>query len=167
MKATSVGTLTKREREVIGLIAQGCTNREISAALVITLSTAERHVANILKKLGARSRSEVAIWATANIALGAGAHHVRRPEPHLPEPLASFVGRQAGLAEIRDLVAASRLVTLTGPGGIGKTRLALEVARERQASFSDGARFVDLVPVSDPGLIASAIAAAMFPIVIK
>jgi DNA-binding NarL/FixJ family response regulator len=54
--------LTRREQEVAALIASGRTNREIAETLVITLSTAERHVANILSKLALRSRTEVALW---------------------------------------------------------------------------------------------------------
>jgi len=57
--------LTSREQEVAALLAGGRTNREIAQTLVITVSTAERHVANILNKLGLRSRTEVAVWAVA------------------------------------------------------------------------------------------------------
>jgi non-specific serine/threonine protein kinase len=57
--------LTSREQEVAALLAGGRTNREIAQTLVITVSTAERHVANILNKLGLRSRTEVALWAVA------------------------------------------------------------------------------------------------------
>jgi DNA-binding NarL/FixJ family response regulator len=57
------GPLTQREREVATRIAQGCSNRQIARDLVITNSTVERHVANILSKLGMRSRSQVAVWA--------------------------------------------------------------------------------------------------------
>ena len=55
--------LTRREREVAGLIRRGLTNREIAAELVITPATVERHVANILNKLALGSRSQVAVWA--------------------------------------------------------------------------------------------------------
>jgi DNA-binding NarL/FixJ family response regulator len=55
--------LTPREREVVALIARGCTNKQIAAALVVSGATAERHVANILSKLGLRSRVDVAIWS--------------------------------------------------------------------------------------------------------
>ncbi|HEY3062306.1 MAG TPA: LuxR C-terminal-related transcriptional regulator [Chloroflexota bacterium] len=55
--------LTQREREVATRIAEGCSNRQIARELVITNSTVERHVANILSKLGMRSRSQVAVWA--------------------------------------------------------------------------------------------------------
>ena len=55
--------LTPREREVVNLLTRGLTNREIAEALVIATPTAERHVANILNKVGLRSRTEVAVWA--------------------------------------------------------------------------------------------------------
>jgi non-specific serine/threonine protein kinase len=60
--ATS-GPLTEREREVVGLIVRGCTNREIAEKLVIAEGTAVRHVANILNKLDLHSRAQVAVWA--------------------------------------------------------------------------------------------------------
>jgi non-specific serine/threonine protein kinase len=57
------GPLTEREREVVGLIVRGCTNREIAEKLVIAEGTAVRHVANILNKLDLHSRAQVAVWA--------------------------------------------------------------------------------------------------------
>jgi predicted ATPase/class 3 adenylate cyclase len=80
---------------------------------------------------------------------------------HLPPRLTSFVGRDAELAELADRVAASRLVTLTGPGGAGKTSLATECARAVADRFRDGAWFVALDAISDPQVVASAIASAL------
>jgi DNA-binding NarL/FixJ family response regulator len=60
-----VARLTRREREVAALVARGLTNRQIGERLVIAESTAERHVINILNKLGQHSRSQIAVWATA------------------------------------------------------------------------------------------------------
>ena len=60
----------------------------------------------------------------------------------------TFVGRQRELAEISQLVAGSRVLTLTGTGGIGKTRIALELAHQLEAEYADGAAFIDLAPVS-------------------
>ena len=71
----------------------------------------------------------------------------------LPQPPTSFVGRENELAEARRLLAGSRLLTLTGPGGAGKTRLATELARRSEAEFTDGAVFVELAPVRDPALV--------------
>lgn len=69
---------------------------------------------------------------------------------NLPAQLTSFVGRQAQLGELRDIVTANRLVTLTGAGGAGKTRLAVESAARVAADFSDGVWYVDLAPITIP-----------------
>ncbi len=82
--------------------------------------------------------------------------------PQLPNNLplytASFVGRDAEIAAVRDLVAGSRLVTLTGPGGGGKTRLAIQVAADLLDSSGDGAWIVDLAPVTDKAMVPTTIA---------
>ncbi len=74
---------------------------------------------------------------------------------NLPTQLTSFVGRDRELAEARRLVSASRLLTLTGPGGTGKTRLALQLAAELIDQFPHGAYFVPLAATTDPALVAS------------
>jgi predicted ATPase/DNA-binding CsgD family transcriptional regulator/DNA-binding XRE family transcriptional regulator len=98
----------------------------------------------------------------------------RRPEPaqpaadsispdnfSLPRPRTSFVGREQDAARVESLLEQSPLVTLVGAGGIGKTRLALEVAVRSSSRYLDGARFVDLSPVGNPTLIATTVAAAL------
>ncbi len=77
---------------------------------------------------------------------------------NLPTQLTSFVGREADVIEAKRLLAGTRLLTLTGPGGIGKTRLSLQVAADLVQSFPDGVFFVPLSAVTDPDLIPSAIA---------
>ena len=83
-----------------------------------------------------------------------------RARRHLPAPPTAFVGRRRELDEIGELVrgAGVRLVTLTGPGGTGKTRLALQAAHDLADSFPDGVYFADLAPLRDSALVASAIA---------
>ena len=76
----------------------------------------------------------------------------------LPRPLTSFVGRERELAEARRLLAGSCLLTLTGPGGSGKTRLSIELAAGAAGDYPDGVYFVRLAPVRDPGLVPSSIA---------
>jgi predicted ATPase/DNA-binding CsgD family transcriptional regulator len=79
----------------------------------------------------------------------------------LPQPPTRFVGREAELAEARSLLAGSRLLTLTGPGGVGKTRLAIELARRSTGEFSDGASLVPLAAVRDAALVPVEIARAL------
>ena len=79
----------------------------------------------------------------------------------LPAQLTSFVGRDAERVAVHGLLASHRLVTLTGPGGTGKTRLSIEVAGHAIDSFPDGIFFVPLDAVRDPGLVASQIAGAL------
>ena len=78
----------------------------------------------------------------------------------LPAPLTAFVGRERELAGLRALLARRdvRLLTVTGPGGVGKTRLAIEVAREIADGFAAGARFVPLAPLGSPDLVLPTIA---------
>jgi non-specific serine/threonine protein kinase len=80
---------------------------------------------------------------------------------NLPQPLTSFVGREKDLAWVREALTRSRLVTLTGVGGIGKTRVALEAAREALADFPDGVWLVELAALTDPALVPSAVAQAL------
>ncbi len=80
---------------------------------------------------------------------------------NLPAQLTSFVGREAEVTELLELVRAHRLVTLTGVGGVGKTRLAVQVAAELVPDFPDGVRLVELAPVGDPAAIPDAVATAL------
>jgi predicted ATPase/DNA-binding XRE family transcriptional regulator len=80
------------------------------------------------------------------------------PRHNLPYSPSSFVGRERELAAVRQLLSGSRLVTLTGAGGIGKTRLALQVARELAPTMADGAWLVELAPLSEPALVPLAVA---------
>ena len=77
-----------------------------------------------------------------------------------PSPRAS-IGRSAAVQRLRDLVSAYRVVTLTGPGGIGKTTLALQVARHVVGEFADGGWLVELASLSDPDLVPSAVAGVL------
>src|SRR5438105_115333 len=80
---------------------------------------------------------------------------------NLPEQLTSFVGRETELAEIKHLMSGTRLLTLSGSGGNGKTRLALQVAAEMVDEFTNGVWFVDVATVLDPSLIATMVATTL------
>jgi transcriptional regulator with XRE-family HTH domain len=80
---------------------------------------------------------------------------------NLPAPLTSFVGRVREVAEVTRLLSTTRLLALTGAGGAGKTRLALEVGAALLHTFRDGVWLVELAPVTDPLLVAPAVAAAL------
>jgi predicted ATPase/class 3 adenylate cyclase/DNA-binding CsgD family transcriptional regulator len=79
----------------------------------------------------------------------------------LPTQLTSFVGRQAELAQVQQLLAENRVVTLTGAGGVGKTRLAIQAAAAIAGDFGDGVWCVDLAPITDPELVAVTVARAL------
>lgn len=80
---------------------------------------------------------------------------------HLPSQLTTFVGRERELVEVKNLVASARLITITGPGGSGKSRLAIEVASQMLRVFPDGVHFVPLEPIDQPQFMVSAIGDAL------
>ncbi|HWS81019.1 MAG TPA: AAA family ATPase [Rubrobacter sp.] len=90
-----------------------------------------------------------------------GGHRDERPPNNLPLQLSSFVGREKELAEVGRLLKETRLLTLTGSGGCGKTRLALAAAGELEGMFEDGVWLVELAPLADPSLVPQAVASAL------
>jgi predicted ATPase len=83
------------------------------------------------------------------------------PARRLPEPTSSFIGREHELRELRALARDTRMLTLAGAGGCGKTRLVLELARRSEETHPGGVAFVELASVSDEGLLAAAVAAGL------
>jgi len=79
----------------------------------------------------------------------------------IPVPLTSFIGRGSEIAELRRLLGDHRLVTLTGAGGVGKTRLAIELAANLADEIGGPVHYVDLAPITDPGLVEAAVAKAL------
>src|SRR6516162_7459648 len=73
-----------------------------------------------------------------------------RPLTNLPHQLTSFVGRETDIAEVQRLLSTTRLLTLTGPGGVGKTLLALQIAEPLLPRFPEGVWIVDLAAVAEP-----------------
>lgn len=80
---------------------------------------------------------------------------------NLPVQLTNFVGRQAEIGRLREVLAGNRLVTLTGAGGVGKTRLAVHVADELAGEFGDGVCYVDLAPITHPDVVPVTVARAL------
>jgi predicted ATPase len=119
--------------------------------------TVETHVSSLLRKLGVPDRRALAL------AAGQVARAERSTEAlaSLPSPLTSFIGRTHERTALGNAVRTYRLVTAVGPGGVGKTRLALVVATDAMTEFADSVWFVDLVPVTDPAMVAGAVAAAL------
>lgn len=162
-----VDPLTDRELDVVRLMRRGLTNREIADELVIAPGTVKWYTKQIYGKLGVSNRTEASLRATelglfersAAETLEEG--EAESPRHNLSAPITSFVGRRQEVAEVTTLLQSSRLVTLLGPGGTGKTRLALKVSRGLIDNFEDGVYFVDLAPLSDPGLVEPTIAATM------
>ncbi|HZD56620.1 MAG TPA: NB-ARC domain-containing protein [Anaerolineales bacterium] len=76
---------------------------------------------------------------------------------NLPVQLTSFIGRESDLANVGLMLSEARCITITGPGGCGKTRLALQIAYKVTEEFEDGAWWVDLAPLLDPALVAQLI----------
>ena len=79
----------------------------------------------------------------------------------LPEPLTSFIGRDREVTEVLELMSRNRVLTLTGTGGVGKTRLAIRAAGAVSGDYGDGACLVELAPLRDPDLVPQAVASAL------
>lgn len=80
---------------------------------------------------------------------------------NLPAPLSTFIGRETEVAEVKDRLSAQRLLTLTGPDGCGKTRLAIRVASELTEAYADGVWLVEFAALADAGLVPQAVAYAL------
>lgn len=157
--------LTRREREVLALLAQGHSAPEIADQLTLALSTVKWHLEHVYGKLGANSKRQALARAQALGLLAASAGTAPAQPPatkhNLPVQVTRFFGRENDMARIRERLTEWRLVTLTGSGGVGKTRLALRVAEDHLGACAEGVWFTDLAPLSDPALVAPTVAAAL------
>jgi predicted ATPase/transcriptional regulator with XRE-family HTH domain len=161
------GNVLRRVRIAAGLTQEALAER--AGLSVRGISDLERGVnrtprkdtvALLLETLQPTGDDRAAFDAAAG---GRGPRSARvRPQVSLPAPLTSLIGRAADVAAVSDLIGRRdvRLVTLTGTGGVGKTRLAIQIASDLRDDFPDGVWFVGLSSIYDPGLVAPSIAQA-------
>jgi predicted ATPase/DNA-binding CsgD family transcriptional regulator len=157
--------LTWREHDILILLAQRLTNREIAERLHLAESTVKDYVGKILSKLYVKNRRQAVDRAKALGLLDPDSKTVDKALTNLPAEPTPFIGRKDELVEIKRRLTDTRLLTLTGPGGIGKTRLALKAARDAKDDFADGCFFVALAPIRMVEHIVQTIAEAVrFPV---
>ncbi|MGD0471797.1 MAG: LuxR C-terminal-related transcriptional regulator [Candidatus Velthaea sp.] len=149
--------LSPRQAEIANLVAGGRSNREIAVALHLSERTVESHIATLFNKLTVRSRTEL----VAAVLRSAAALSPDCIKTNLPLQLNRLVGREAEVAHLTALLAAERLVTITGAGGVGKTRVALQVGAALVNAYPSGAWLVELAALGEPALIGTEIARAV------
>jgi predicted ATPase/DNA-binding CsgD family transcriptional regulator len=159
-------SFTEREIEILRLLADGLPDREIAKRLFMTVGTIKWYNRQIYGKLDVTSRTQAAARAHELFLLDdepeSGTRSPRFLSPiNLPADKTHFIGRKREIAEIRRLLQATRLLTLVGPPGTGKTRLSLRVAREVSDQFRNGIYFVALAPITDSDMVVQTIAGAL------
>ena len=163
------GDLLRRHRNAAGLTQEDLAAR--SGLSVDTISLLERGehrrphrytMQSLADALGLSRSDRIRFQTSARRPAGSATARVAR-SADLPLPLTTFIGREREAEEVRNRLLRPdvRVLTLTGPGGVGKTRLGLELARQVQDRFAYGVCFVALAPISDPALVPSAIAQAL------
>ncbi len=147
--------VTERELAVLGLVDGHLTNAEIAEQLVLSVRTVESHVSSLIRKLGVSDRRGLARRAEE---LGL----LRRQDlRRWPSPADDFIGREAETADLSALLRDHRVVTVAGPGGVGKTRLTVHAVGLVAQDRGDGAWFVDLSQVTHAEQAVPAIAGAV------
>jgi predicted ATPase/DNA-binding CsgD family transcriptional regulator len=151
-----MAAISARETEVLALLGEHLTHAEIADRLVISIRTVESHVASLRRKLDLPAHRDLIRYAVAHRAAGWEPGPVVAP----PRPLTSFVGRRRERAELAEALLGARVVSIVGPGGAGKTRLAGAAADDVADRFPAGVWHADLVPIGDDAALAAAVAAA-------
>jgi predicted ATPase len=145
------------------MVARGRTSPEIAKTLFLSPRTVENHVAAIFNKLGVGSRAELisALWSSSTGTDLAADVAARVTRTNLPSQRTNLIGRDGETAEIVRLFEDGRLVTVTGAGGIGKTRTAFAVGETLLARMPAGVWLVALAPLASGSFVAAAIAQAL------
>src|SRR6266567_4904043 len=115
----------------------------------------------LLPELGKADRRPQTYAANGTTRCASTVNSKNAVSTNVPIPLTSFVGREAEVEELDHLLQSVRLLTLTGPGGVGKTRLALELLRRQTDRFPDGRWLIELAAITDTGLLPSSVAAVL------
>ncbi len=148
---------TLAEWEAIGSEAEA---RELLALVNCATFTAAEWAAPPLDRL-LRTLGEGGAEGSARQAMPASPRYISGPRHNLPLQLTSFIGRESQIGEVERLLGRARLLTLLGPGGCGKTRLALELAARMVGRFADGVWLVELAGLGEPTLVEQAVARAL------
>jgi predicted ATPase/DNA-binding SARP family transcriptional activator len=164
-----------RHSELVGelesLVLDHPTRETLWAHLMVCLA----RVGRVGDAADAYERARTVLAAELGVAPGARLSDLHRallgsgiapappvpPAHNLPAELTTFIGREQEVAEVEELLFRRRCVTLSGPGGVGKTRVGLEVARHQSGQFRDGVRLIELASIAQPDLLAPAIAEAL------
>lgn len=154
-----IDTLTEREQEILVCMAEGLSNQAIGQRLHLAGNTVRWYNSQIYSKLGVSNRDEAIQQAQSLGLLPVKSDTPPSEAKHnLYYATTDFVGRNNEIIELQDLVAAKRLITILAPGGMGKTRLSLEVARTQIGRFADGVYFVRLESLRSTNDIVTTIA---------
>jgi predicted ATPase/DNA-binding CsgD family transcriptional regulator len=165
-----VEPLTRRESEILVFLDEGFSAPEIAEQLTLAVSSVKWHIQQLYGKLGVNSKRQALNRARELGLLDATRSPAERkpaaapppvPQHNLPLQVTRFFGRETEISQLKTRLSEHRLVTLTGSGGVGKTRLSLRVAEEVMADFPDGVWFVVLAPLSDPALVPQQVAASL------
>ena len=158
-----IEALTERESEVLLAMAEGMSNQEIANHLHIALATVKWYNSQIYSKLDVSNRDEAVEKAGSLGLLETGESTKLDVANNLPQDNTPFIGRNTELRELHDLLNQSdtRLLTILAQGGMGKTRLALQLAKHNLSNFSDGVYLVQLAPVEQESSVPATLASVL------
>ena len=165
--AQSAGTLVTKD-DLIGRIWPGAIVTENRLQVhAVAIRKALGPYRNLLKTESGRGYRLLGDWTVRRHDAAKPPVGLRRmragesPMTNFPMPVTPLIGRSAAVARLRDLISAYRSVSLTGPGGVGKTSLVLKAAHDLVGDYAEGAWWVELASLSDPALVLTAVAGAL------